>query len=74
MSTSAQQVQEMAAAWRRVNEVEARLAIRELPEIETAKVLEYLRPAFEQAQRQMAPEPTSGLVEQQRAFHLRHGN
>ena len=74
MSMSTQQVQERAAAWRRVNAMEARLASQELPGLDTAKVLEYLRPAFEQAQRAMAPEPTSGLVEQQQAYHRRHGD
>jgi len=73
MNANAAKVQERAAAWRRVNELEGRLAGRDLPAIDTARSLAYLRPAFAHAQRNCVPEPTSGLIDQQRWFRLRHG-
>lgn len=73
MNANPTEVQERAAAWRRVNELEGQLATRDLPAVDTARSLAYLRPAFAHAHRNREPEPTSGLIEQQRWFRLRHG-
>jgi hypothetical protein len=73
MSAPPTSVSERSAAWRRVNDLQAELARRELPALKTAETLAYLQPAFDHAHRTGTPAPTSGLVEQQRWFRLRHG-
>ena len=55
-------------AWRRVAEVGAALAAKELPLVSTALALAYLAPAFEYAASVSDPQPASGLLEQQRWF------
>ena len=73
MKATATAVQQSIAAWRRVNAREALLAARDLPGLDTARTLAYLRPAFVHAHRGRQPALTSGLIEQQRWFQKLHG-
>ena len=56
--------------WQKAGEVLGELRRREIRHVDTARAILQLEDAFHSALRERPPEPTSGLVEQQRWFAL----
>lgn len=66
--TEAEQLKEWVAAWKRAGPELERMRFEDVRRADTAKSIELLSDAFEWAMRELGPQPTSGLVEQQAIF------